>query len=278
VIGPPVCRLVGTLLAERSLPRWVVPTRYGAALVTETANDGATATATAAEARSAREQRLDRRFELFEVILLALAAVLTAWCAFQSTKWGGVQADSYSRAGAARTESTRASARAGQLTAIDVTTFTAWVAAISDERRDGLDNGLQPDGSYEPVPDRQSGFLYARFRPEFKTAVDAWLADRPLTDPAAPPTPFATPEYQVAEDARAADLEARADAFAATARAANQTGDNYVMLTIMFTLVLVFVGLGTKMDTLRARVFLFVSAVTVLTIALVVLLTFPIEV
>ena len=176
------------------------------------------------------------------------------------------------------TESTRASARAGQLTAIDVNTFTAWVAAIAAEQRDGLPNGLQPDGSYEPVADRQSGFLYARFRPEFKVAVDAWLADRPLTDPTAAPTPFATPQYQVAEDARAGELERQADVLAAKARAANQTGDNYVMLTIMFTLVLVFVGLGTKMDTLRARLFLLVSAIVVLVVALVIVLTFPIEV
>lgn len=247
---------------------------YRAALVTETRNDGVEE----ANDSTARAGRLDRRLELFEVILLALAAVLTAWCAFQSTKWGGVQADSYSRAGAARTESTRASARAGQLTAIDVNTFTAWVAAISAEERDGLANGLEPDGSYEPVPERQSGFLYARFRPEFKTAVDAWLAERPLVNPAAPPTPFATPQYQVAEDARAAELEQQADGFATKARAANQTGDNYVMLTIMFTLVLVFVGLGTKMDTLRARVFLLVSAITVLSVALIIVLTFPIKV
>ena len=223
-------------------------------------------------------ERLDRRFELLEVIFLALAAILTAWSAFQSTKWGGVQADSYSRAGAARTESTRASARAGQLTAIDVDTFTAWVAAVSAEQRDGLDNGLAADGSYEPVAARQSGFLYARFRPEFKVAVDAWLAERPLANPDAPPTPFATPEYQVAEDAHAAELEQQADAFAATARSANQTGDNYVMLTIMFTLVLVFVGLATKMDTLRARLFLHAAALITLVVSLIVVATFPIEV
>ena len=30
-------------------------------------------------------QRLDRRFELLEAIVLAMAAVLTAWAAFQAT-------------------------------------------------------------------------------------------------------------------------------------------------------------------------------------------------
>jgi hypothetical protein len=69
--------------------------------------------------------RLDRRFELFEAIVLAIAAVLTAWAAFQATKWTGVQADDYSRAAAARTESTRASTQAGELTTVDADTFTS---------------------------------------------------------------------------------------------------------------------------------------------------------
>jgi hypothetical protein len=75
--------------------------------------------------------RLDRRFELLEAIVIAIAAVLTAWAAFQATKWSGVQADDYSRASAARTDSSRASTRAGQLSGIDVNSFTSWIAALT---------------------------------------------------------------------------------------------------------------------------------------------------
>src|SRR4051812_16381318 len=167
----------------------------------------------ATDERATEGQRLDRRFELYEVILLAIAGVLTAWCAFQSTKWSGDQADSYARAAAARTESSRAATRAGQLTVIDVNTFTSWIAAIAAEQRDHLPNGLEPDGTYHPVAERQSGFLYARFRPEFKVAVDAWLAQRPLTNSSAAPTPFALPEYKVADNARADEFEKQSDAF-----------------------------------------------------------------
>jgi hypothetical protein len=105
--------------------------------------------------------RLDRRFELFEAIVLAIAAVLTAWAAFQATKWSGVQADDYSRAAAARTESTRASTQVGQLTAVDADTFTSWVAALAAEQSNGQDSGLSPDGSYMPRPGTESAFLYA---------------------------------------------------------------------------------------------------------------------
>jgi hypothetical protein len=223
-------------------------------------------------------EALDHRFELFEAIVLAIAAVLTAWAAFQATKWSGVQADSYSRAGAARTESTRASTRAGQLSVIDVNTFTAWVAALGAERRAGDDSGLSADGTYTPQSGTESAFLYQRFRPEMRTAVDAWLATRPLGNPEAVPTPFAMPEYKVAESQQAADLERQAEAYAADARDANQRGDNYVLMTILFASVLVLLGIGSKMDTFPARTFLFVTATVILVVAAVVLFTFPVEI
>ena len=59
------------------------------------------------------------RVELLATIIMALAAIFTAWAAFQSAKWSGEQATSFSKAGATRTESTRFDTRAGQLTSID---------------------------------------------------------------------------------------------------------------------------------------------------------------
>lgn len=226
----------------------------------------------AAQARS-----LDRRFELFEALILALAAVMTAWAAFQSTKWSGVQADDYSRASASRVEATRAATRAGQLSVVDVIAFTAWIDAVSEERRAGIDSGLAADGTYRPAPGTESTFFHERFRDEFRPAFDEWMADRPLADPDAPPTPFAMDGYQLAEEAEAADLERQSHEYATAARAANQYGDNYVLMAILFAVVLFFTGVGSKMDTFRARTFLFVAAVVVLVGATVVTFTFPIE-
>jgi hypothetical protein len=230
-----------------------------------------------ATAKDSTAATLDRRFELLEAILLALAAIFTAWSAFQATKWGGVQADNYSRAGAARTESVRASTRAGQLSVVDVNTFTSWLGALGAEERAGLDSGLSEDG-YSARAGTESGFLYERFRPEFRTALDAWLATSPRTNLSAPPTPFAMPEYRVADGERAAVLEQQAEELSAVARQANQRGDNYVLMTIMFALVLVLVGIGTKMDTVKARTFLFALATVSLLAAVVVVLTFPTEI
>ncbi|TDC49626.1 hypothetical protein E1212_17620 [Jiangella ureilytica] len=181
------------------------------------------------------------------------------------------------QASAARVESTRASTEAGQLTVIDVTTFTSWVAALSAERRAGVAAGLAPDGSYTPQAGTESGFLYERFRDEFRPAVEAWLATQPLTDPAAPRTPFGMPEYQLDSRDRSAALERDAETFAAQARDANQRGDNYVLMTIVFAVVLFFAGVSSNLDTARARVALVGAAAVVLVAAAAVVATFPIE-
>ncbi len=148
-------------------------------------------------------ERATNRLELFATVMIAMATVLTAWSAFQSTKWGGVQANSYAGAGAARTESAKASTRAGQLAVIDVTAFEQWVAAYADEIRLDPESSRGPNGEYVPDPAELSGFLYTRFRDEFKPAVKAWVATRPLENSKAPPTPFAMKQYVLADSKRA---------------------------------------------------------------------------
>lgn len=219
-------------------------------------------------------ERARLRLELIATVVLAIAAVLTAWSAFQATKWSGVQANSFSAAGAARTEAVRSSDLAGTLTAIDVDTFIAWVTAVAEER-----GGLEPAAqeTYVPAPGTLSGFLFERFRDEFRPAVDAWIATRPLTDPDSPATPFELPEYRLAATDEANALEREADDLAAQARQANQRGDNYVALTVLFVTVSLFAGVSTKLDARRGQQFLFALAVLVLIVGTILLATFPVQ-
>lgn len=227
----------------------------------------------AAEDGRLEAQRLDRRFELIEAIVLSVAAVLAAWTGFQAAKWSGVQADSYSRAGASRVEASRASTLAGQETTIDVITFTDWLTAAEQEGL--LDQPPTPGEVYQPDPDTLSGFLYERFRPEFKTAVDAWVATQPRVNPDAPATPFAMDDYHLAAADEADGLERQAEQRSAQAREANQRADNYVLMTIMFATVLFFAGISSKMDTARARVLLLGLGIVVLVGAFAVVASFP---
>lgn len=119
---------------------------------------------------------------------MAFAAVGTAWAGFQSAKWSGVQANSYAQAAATRTESNRTSTEAGQERIVDVISFTTWLNALNQEII--ADPSTRPSDGYEPQEDTISGFLFDRFRDEFRPAVNAWLDTRPLVDPGAPATPF----------------------------------------------------------------------------------------
>ena len=56
-----------------------------------------------------------------------MAAVAIAWSGYQASRWTGEQAKAFSRANAARVESTRSSNLANSQTEIDVATFTQWV-------------------------------------------------------------------------------------------------------------------------------------------------------
>jgi hypothetical protein len=171
-----------------------------------------------------------RRLEFISTLLLSAATVLTAWSAYQSSRWSGDQATEFSQASASRTESVRASTLAGQQTIGDVSVFTAWLTA-ADEGHVHL-----------------ADLLASRFRGEFKVAFEAWEATSPLTDPSAPATPFVLPQYESASTREATVLEARASSEFSAATEANGRGDDYVLMTVLFSLVLFFGAISTRFE------------------------------
>src|SRR3954469_6752610 len=152
----------------------------------------------------AEQTKAERRLEIVATVLLALATVATAWAAYQSRQWTGDQAQGYSRATAKRINVNRTSAVANRQVQIDVATFIQWVNARATKDQE------------------LAGFYRTRFRDEFKPAFNAWLATNPLTNPNAPPTPFAMPQYKLKaeQDADALDVSAAGDS--EIARIANQ--------------------------------------------------------
>jgi hypothetical protein len=191
------------------------------------------------------------RVELVATVLLAVATVATAWSGYQSTRWNGEQAKASARANALRIDSAKAAALANSQTEIDVETFTQWVDAYALKRTELAD------------------FYFKRFRAEFRPAVTAWAATRPLENPAAPLTPFAMPQYKVAARAEAERLDAEAELVAAQARRNIQRASNYVLGVVLFASALFFAGMSTKLTSPRLRVVLLAigCAVFVLTAA-----------
>jgi hypothetical protein len=211
--------------------------------------------------------------DIIATLIMAVAALATAWSAFQSDQWGDTMSFSLAQASAARTEATRSYTRAGQLTTLDVSTFLAWVEQVSTEVKAGE---IDVSSGYQPDPSTISGFLYLRFRPEFKTAMDAWIATRPFITPDAPPTPFAMPEYQVAESAEADRLQEEAAEKFAAAQAADANDDKYVLSAIIFAGLFLFAGLSTKMRSRLGQNLMLGFALLLLVAGTVFILTVPI--
>jgi hypothetical protein len=174
------------------------------------------------------EARRDR-VEVLATVLLALAAVATAWSSYQAARWNGEQAKATSAVNKARIDAARASDLANAQTEVDVATFSQWVDAYA--RKESF----------------LADFYFKRFREEFKPAVNAWLATRPLRNPAAPLTPFAMPEYRLAATAEAKRLDARSEALTARVRRNIQRSTNYVLGVVLFAVALFFAGMSTRL-------------------------------
>ena len=221
------------------------------------------------------ESKFNARLESIASIVLAVAVVLTAWAAFEAAKWGGEQSIQFSIAGATRTESTRADTRGGQLAQIDVAMYTDFAGAYFEDLASGK---IEPyDGAaFVPTTGTFSGFLYNRFRDEFRPAMDAWLATDPGNNPDAPATPFVMPEYTVAEFEAADALAVTADQAAVDARAANQNGDNYVLTAVLFAAVLFFSGVASKLESRWNRLAVNLIGIIGVVIGAVILISLPI--
>jgi hypothetical protein len=200
------------------------------------------------------------RVEAVATVILALAAVATAWSGYQASRWHGEQAIAFSHANATRVESTRASNLADAQTEIDVASFTQWVDAYAHHETELAD------------------FYRRRFRGEFQPAVAAWVATHPLRNPDAPLTPFAMPNYRLAANARAERLEVAAEAAAAQASRDIQVANDYVLAVVLFSAALFFGGISTRLHRPRPRAVLLGVGCALLVGALAWVATFPINI
>lgn len=208
--------------------------------VTATPTDGETV----AIGRIERDvQELSGRFdtrdalEIIAGLILAFAAVVAAWSAYQNVRWNGAQAAAMSEAATLRTAAAQATSIAASQLDLDHQLFAGWLGA-------------------EASGDMTTAQAYAdRMRPEFRAVFDAWLSGSvPGAIPAG--SPIDTPAYDdmassVVQVAR--DANALADEEIARAARANQTGANFVLVTVITSMVLFFAGISTRFAHQRVR-------------------------
>jgi hypothetical protein len=193
--------------------------------------------------------------ETVVIIVLSITAVLTAWCGFESSKWGGEMSIAFSEASNARIEAARQGGVANAARQADLTIWGLYVQA----RAQG-DTAL-------------ASYVEQRFTDHFRVAYRAWLAQGEPTQ-----GPFKMKEYVPPGTTESLAADLRADSRFADALVFNQRGDNYTILTVLFALVLFFAAASTRLGSPRAQRILLGLAITFLIAATAILATFPINI
>lgn len=204
--------------------------------------------------------RPDDRTHLVDIgmaIVLSLATLASAWCAYQSSLWGGAQTFRLVSAFQAGRGVTEQVLVAHQLRTFDASMFIEYMAARSE-------------GSAE-----LENFLHNRFRPEMRRAVDAWLETDPFEDPEAPPHPFQPEWYVLPEEREASRQQEQGTRSYADAQEMNQISDTYVLLTVLFASVLFFAGMAGTFNSAKIENAFGAIAVVLFLAVLSYMLTMP---
>jgi hypothetical protein len=184
----------------------------------------------------ARTTNRERIFEILAALLLSLATLGIAWSGYQAAKWSGLQARRYTQAATARSFANRAATQASQDRTQDLLNFNRWLEVDTDGNTELAD-------------------LYVRrFRDEFRPAFDRWLADDPLHNLKAIPSPLYEKNYVLASAVKAEKLEALGDRRFEEGKEATENADDYVFVTVFFAIVLFFAGISLRFDWFPLRV------------------------
>jgi hypothetical protein len=205
-----------------------------------------------------RERRgQEEVIEILGVLLLAVAAVATAWGGFQAAKGDGRQSILYAEAGVDRVQATTVAIAGQQRLASDAATFNEWLQA-----KRANDAQLQV-------------MLVRRFSPEYRTAFVAWLKTAPFTRSSAPPGPAYLPVYHNPQLEQAEHLNEEAAVAEEEGTHARETAERYIGATVLFALVLFLVAVSQRFRILGVRIGAVGLAVALLGYALYEVATLP---
>jgi hypothetical protein len=183
-----------------------------------------------------RTSTRERVFEVLAALLLSLATLGIAWSGYQAAKWSGIQARRYTQASTARSLANRAATLASQDRTQDLLNFNRWLEVSTDGNTELAD-------------------LYERrFRDEFRPAFERWLADDPLNNKTATPSPLLEKNYVLAEGVKADKLEKLGDLRFEQGKSATENADDYVFVTVFFAIVLFFAGISLRFEWMLMRI------------------------
>ncbi len=196
-------------------------------------------------------------FDVLAAVLLGVATLASAWSAYQAALWEGIQTFRIAEANAAGRQAAGKDLYSNQLRSLDAVLFERYVSAIIEKN------------------DQLAEFLFQRFRPEMRVAVEAWLATKPWHNPSAPLTPFSMDAYVLAAGKEARQLQMDETKNFAEARDADEISDTYLLLTVLYGIVLFLGGIAAVFEEPRLRIVLLVLAAAMLTVTTMALAFLP---
>lgn len=208
-----------------------------------------------AKAKKRSKKRHRSVIDVVGVLVLSSVAIITAWCGFEASKWGGEMSIAFSQASSARVQAANADGQARDARMFDLVIWANYVQAVAEDKPKLVE------------------YIQARFTPAFAVALKAWDAGGRVEA-----SPFASPAYVPAGTLEATELNAKADAKFAQALENNQRGDNYSLLTVLFALVLFLTAMSQRARVAWATWVLLGLAITVALTGVAILATFPIRI
>lgn len=201
---------------------------------------------------------IDQKIEIISAVMLAVIIVAIAWCAYQSTLWNGIQTFKLHEVNSNDLQFVLKNIQQGQYSTLDSMTFIEYVNALHDKNQ------------------KLSDFYFARFSPEMKTTVKAWMETDPLNNPNAPLHPFDMDQYNrtFMLEAQAFDKESQLQLD--QAQQANKNSDNYILLTVIYSGVLFIGGILSRIFSRPVRLSLLIVGLGITVVATVIVFFMPI--
>ncbi len=180
-------------------------------------------------ATSAKDPR-DRAIEVLTVVLLGVATVASAWCAYQASRWNGIETDEARATTEARVEQARLFATGTQVGSYDSNVLLAYAQAVAADQ-----------------PSLAEFIRTTLMRPEFAPVLETWEQEVEADTAQLSPIP-ANEDYTAALFAGSKAAEQSAVEASARAAAAGSNAEAYLMTTLFMASALFFAGVVSSFD------------------------------
>lgn len=188
----------------------------------------------------------DRAIEVLTVVLLGVATVASAWCAYQASRWNGIETDEARATTEARVEQARLFATGTQVGSYDSNVLLAYAQAVAADQA------------------TLAEFIRTTLmRPEFEPVLETWEQEVEADTAQLSPIP-ANEDYTAALFAGANAAEQSAVEASARAADAGSNAEAYLMTTLFMASALFFAGVVSSFESRGPKIVLLTMSMVML--------------